>query len=285
MAISASLRALLQGETVAGSRLSSRLADDLVYEGLLLVITRGSRKSYRARDVSALRRYLTDRDEQFRLLETSGSESRAEQAAPTGNSKLVAVRACPGFAVNSYEPISCRLSGQPFVVAPQAGTFWFVADWQQFELPADVTIVGIENMENFRRIRQQRALFDSYLSAHGLPLRALFVSRYPQSSDLRRWLMQVPNPYLHFGDFDLAGIHIFLSEFAQYLGTVRASFLIPTDIEHRLASGSAFRYDTQLSRYTDLTAPTPALQQLIDLIHRVRKGYDQEGYIDSPRIE
>jgi len=36
---------------------------------------------------------------------------------------------------------------------------------------------------------------------------ALFVSRYPQtqSKDLLNWLQSIPNPYLHFGDFDLTG--------------------------------------------------------------------------------
>ena len=50
MAISASIQALLAGELVAGSRLNSKLLDELLAEGLLLVVSRGSRKSYRARD-------------------------------------------------------------------------------------------------------------------------------------------------------------------------------------------------------------------------------------------
>ena len=58
MAISASIQALLAGEQVAGSRLNSKLLDELSAEGLLLVIPRGSRKSYRARDMEALKRFL-----------------------------------------------------------------------------------------------------------------------------------------------------------------------------------------------------------------------------------
>ena len=48
MAISASIQALIAGEQVAGSRLSSKLLDELIAEGLLSVSTRGSRKSYRS---------------------------------------------------------------------------------------------------------------------------------------------------------------------------------------------------------------------------------------------
>lgn len=283
MAISASIQALITGEQVAGSKLNSKLRDELLAEDMLLVISRGSRKSYRARDTEALKRFLIDKDESYRILEVDASGSRASMAAETGNSKLVMVRSCPGFPVNSYEPIECFLSGKPFMVNPQEGSFLFVAEWESFTIPEDVVVIGIENMENFRMIRKQRALFAAYLQAHKLSDRVLFVSRYPQSTDLRRWLCTIPNPYLHFGDFDLAGISIFLFEFQQYLGKERSSYLIPYDIESRLNSGSRQRYDEQYGRFKDIKSDVGELQRLIDLIHHERKAYDQEGYICCKR--
>ena len=252
MAISASIQALLTGEQVAGSKLNSKLLDELLAEGLLLVVSRGSRKSYRARDMEALKRFLIDKDEAFRILEVNASDSRALMATETGNSKLVMVRSCPGFPVNSYEPIECFLDRKPLVVSPQEGSFLFVSDWEKFTIPEDVVVVGIENMENFRMIRRQRTFFDKYLHDHGLSDKVLFVSRYPQSTDLRKWLCTIPNHYLHFGDFDLAGINIFLFEFQQYLGKERSSYLIPADIESRLKSGSRKRYDDQYYRFIDI---------------------------------
>lgn len=279
MAISASIRALLAGEQVAGSKLDSRLLGELLAEGMLLVMPRGSRKSYRARDAEALKRFLMDKDEGYRILEAKASDSRAVMATDTGNSKLVPVRSCPGFPVNSYEAIGCRLGGSTFVVSPQEGSFLFVTDWEGFAIPEDVVVMGVENMENFRMIRRQRAFFDGYLRSRGLGERVLFVSRYPQSADLRKWLCTIPNHYLHFGDFDLAGISIFLFEFRRYLGRGRSSYLIPDDIESRLKSGSRKRYDEQYRRFKDIKSDDGELQRLIDLIHRERRGYDQEGYI------
>lgn len=279
MAISAPIQALLAGEQVAGSRLNSKLLDELLAEGLLLVASRGSRKSYRVRDAEALKRFLVDKDESFRIIEVNASDSRATMAAETGNSKLVMVRSCPGFPVNSYEPIECFLDKNPFVVNPQEGSFLFVSDWEKFTIPEDVVVIGIENMENFRMIRRQRTLFDRYLHNHALSDKVLFVSRYPQSTDLRKWLCTISNHYLHFGDFDLAGINIFLYEFQQYLGKERSSYLIPDDIESRLKSGSRKRYDEQYYRFKDIKSDVCELQQLIDLIHHERKAYDQEGYI------
>ena len=151
MAISASIQALLAGEQVAGSRLNSKLLDELSAEGLLLVIPRGSRKSYRARDMEALKRFLIDKDESFRIIEANASDSRATMAAETGNSKLVMVRSCPGFPVNSYERVECFLGGDSFPVNPQEGSFLFVSDWKKFTIPEDVVVIGVENMENSLR--------------------------------------------------------------------------------------------------------------------------------------
>lgn len=279
MALSASIQALLAGELVAGSRLNSKLLDELLAEGLLLVVSRGSRKSYRARDAEALKRFLVDKDERYRLLEVNASDSRATMAAETGNSKLVMVRSCPGFPVNSYERVECFLGGDPFPVNPQEGSFLFVSDWKKFAIPEDVVVMGVENMENFRMIRKQRTFFEKYLHNHDLSDKVLFISRYPQSTDLRKWLCSIPNHYLHFGDFDLAGINIFLFEFQQYLGKERSSYLIPADIESRLKFGSRKRYDEQCNRFKDIKSDILELQQLIDLIHHERKAYDQEGYI------
>ena len=274
MVISTSLQTLLSGEDVAGSKLSGRLTMELLKEGLLQVIPHGSKKSYRARDVAALKRYLIDKDERYRIMDVNASDTRASMASETGNSKLVMVRSCPGFPVNSYEPIDCRLSDKPFVVFPPKGSFVFITDWERFSIPEDVTVIGIENMENFRKIRQQRTFFERYLLKHELSLKVLFVSRYPQSSDLRKWLCTIPNHYLHFGDFDLAGINIFLTAFYKYLGPSRSSFLIPDDIADRLKVGSAKRYDDQLK---ELSTDNKELQSLIELIRHERKGYDQEG--------
>ena len=281
MVISASLRALISGEWVAASKINSKLLSELMEDGLLSVKTHGSKKSYRARDTEVLKRFLIDKDEKYRILEVSTSDSRASMATETGNSKLLMVRSCPGFPVNSYEPIDCLLNGKPFVVNPQEDSFLYIADWQNFTIPKDVIVIGIENMENFRMIRHQKQFFDDYLRTHGLTSRVLFVSRYPQSTDLRNWLTSISNYYLHFGDFDLAGIHIYQSEFEQYLDPFRTSFLIPDDIASRLESGSSKRFDEQYDRFENISSENQELQELISLIRQHRKGYDQEGYIEQ----
>lgn len=272
---------LRSGESLPSSALRGEWVEELLSDGVLISRSHGSRSSIIAASPETLEQSLRHTDERLgnldKMKETLDTEStRSGQAAETGNSKLVTTRSCPGFPVNSYEPITCSLSGKELVVNPQEGTFIFIADWHYFAIPEDVTVVNIENMENFRLIRRQQALFSSALPGK----RLLFVSRYPQSSDLRTWLQTIPNQYVHFGDFDLAGIHIFLTEFQKHLGT-RASFLLPQDIEQRIKHGSAERYNDQYQKFRKLKSDILPLQQLIDTLHKYHRCYDQEGYTEK----
>lgn len=273
---------LRNGDSLPASQLHGEWIEELIRDGVLISTSHGSHRKLHAPQSETLCKALSAIDERLRDLEQmkdtllSNDLSRSVQASATGNSKLVTVRSCPGFPVNSYEPITCTLNGQEFTVNPQESCFLFIADWQTFSIPSDVIVVGIENMENFRMIRQQRQLFIQAIGSR----RLLFVSRYPQSKDLVSWLQKVPNRYVHFGDFDLAGINIFLTEFHIHLKE-RSSFLIPHDIEARLRNGSKERYDAQYLRFHNLQTDIQPLQSLIELINKFHRCYDQEGYINE----
>lgn len=275
------LRSLLKKETIAWSALNAEVRQLLINEQLLTISTHRSRKSIYAPNTEALQTFLEQRFEELRGINWDSNDlgdatSRSELAAYSGNSKTKEIRSCPGFMVNSYEPIYAKLNGKDIVIAPEEGTMVFIADWEYFEIPQEVLVVGIENMENFRRIREQRYLFPT-----DRPI--LFVSRYPQSADLRSWLQYISNEYLHFGDFDLAGMRIYETEFFKFLGN-RASFFIPTDIESRLSNGSIERYNTQYAKFRNYAPQDTRLLPLYEMIKHNHRCYDQEGYID-PTIE
>eukprot|EP01035_Chromulina_nebulosa_P009573 gene9573-12920_t len=85
--------------------------------------------------------------------------SRSENVHISSNSKLTAVRTFKGFLVNSYQPVETQLNGKPFIVSPAEGSFAFISDYESFILPKHITIVGLENPENFRFINRQQYLF------------------------------------------------------------------------------------------------------------------------------
>lgn len=270
------LRSLLKKETIAWSALNAEVRQLLINEQLLTVSTHRSRKSIYAPNTEALQTFLEQRFEELRGINWDSNDlrdatSRSELAAYSGNSKTKEIRSCPGFMVNSYEPIYAKLNGKDIVIAPEEGTMVFMADWEHFEIPQEVLVIGIENMENFRRIRGQRYLFP-------MDRPILFVSRYPQSVDLRNWLQLIPNDYLHFGDFDLAGMRIYETEFFKFLGN-RASFFIPIDIESRLSNGSTERYNTQYAKFKNYAPQDKRLLPLYNMVNHYHRCYDQEGYI------
>ena len=277
--------ALRKGETVPFSRFPSDWAEEMLLEGGVASIVRGSQKSLKVVSRAAFDVYLRSKGLQPDKLEEtaavlSGASSRSEQVRLLGDSKAVMVRSCPGFPVNVIGPLSVRLGERKILLCPCPGSFLYISDFQAFRIPSDAIVVGVENMENFRLPELQTAVWEEIQEQYGEggvpPL--LLVSRYPQSRDLATWLQGIPNKYVHFGDFDLAGVNIYLTEFYARLGE-RAAFFVPDDIEERLSRGSRERYDTQFERFGKMDVPDLRLQPLVGLIHRHHRGYDQEGYI------
>ena len=277
--------ALRQGETVPFSRFPADWAKEMLLEGGVASIVRGSRKSLKVVSRAAFDVYLRSKGLQPEKLEEtaavlSGASSRSEQVQLLGDSKAVMVRSCPGFPVNVIGPLSVRLGERKILLCPCPGSFLYISDFPAFRIPSDAIVVGVENMENFRLPELQTAVWEEIQEQYGEggvpPL--LLVSRYPQSRDLATWLQGIPNKYVHFGDFDLAGVHIYLTEFYARLGE-RAAFFVPDDIEKRLSNGSRERYDVQFERFGNMKVSDARVQQLVGLIHRHHRGYDQEGYI------
>lgn len=276
------LISLSKGECLSFSSLKGEWFEQMRVDGILIVNTKGSRKSLRAQDEKSFRNYLAAHFgindlEAYRKLLLKEDASRAEQVKIVGDSKVMRHRTFRGFLVNCYNPIPIKLAGRSVTLLPEAGTFVFIYDFKTFSLPEDIIIVGVENVENFRYIQEQKWLFESCLSKEA---RLLFVSRYPQeqSRDLMDWLLSIPNKYVHFGDFDLAGIHIYLSEYYRHLGQ-RASFLISEDFEKRISEGSRDRYTCQYSKFGEMEIIDHRLKFLVDCIHKYHRGYDQEGFI------
>lgn len=178
------------------------------------------------------------------------------------------------FLVNCYEPISAVLNEKELKLQPASGSFIFISDFENFTVDKEVTIVGVENAENFKMIEQQKYLFEG--------MSVLFVSRYPQSQskDFIQWLQTVPNHYLHFGDFDFEGIGIYQNEYQKYLGD-RASFFIPENIEELLEKyGNRDLYDLQLGKKV-LDQNSEDLEELLRLFHQHKKCLEQEVLIKS----
>lgn len=275
--IAEKLLQLLHGDTVPSSAAKHAIIEDLIAEG---IIERRGRiqKTLFISNKNVFQIYLQSKYSIFDLAQyiqmiKQPNVSRSQLVAASSDSKLKAIRTFKGFLVNSFLPLKASINGAEVTLNSTDGIFHFIYDYEHFIIPSDVTVVGIENPENFREIGKQRYLFED--------LNPLFVSRYPQnqSKDLLKWLLPISNNYLHFGDFDLAGIGIYLNEYKKYLAD-RASFLIPDNIEETIARyGNRSRYNNQKENFDISSLKEKKLLTLIEIIHKYKKGLDQEVFI------
>lgn len=267
---------LANGEKIAASKMKYSIISDLISEGIIYRPGRIN-STLQMIDKAQLMLYLNNRFSISSLenyIETYKKEeaTRAELITVANDSKLKSVRTFKGFLVNSFNPISATLNGESFTINPTPGTFQFIYDFEDFIPEKNVTIIGIENPENFRYIELQQYLFKN--------IQLLFVSRYPQnqSKDVIKWLQSIPNKYLHFGDFDFAGIGIYLNEFKKYLNN-KATFFIPENIDALIKKfGNKKNYDVQKINFDKENIEEEILVELIEMIHRNKKGLEQEVF-------
>lgn len=274
LSVAEKLLLLVNGDKIPASKLKHDIVSTMILEGVLYksgkhkctiqLISQEQLKLYLENHFS-----INDLQAYIQVFKNK-NVTRSELTIVSSDSKLTKVRTFKGFLVNCYSPVRAKLNNQSITVHPANGTFQFIYDFEHFLPEENITIVGIENPENFRYIEKQKHLFPT--------INPLFVSRYPQnqSKDLIKWLQSIPHHYWHFGDFDFAGIGIYLNEFKKHLFD-KAKFFIPENIAHLIvANGNKQRYDLQKINFNIHTIAEKELQKLISLIHQYKKGLDQE---------
>jgi hypothetical protein len=193
---------------------------------------------------------------------------RADAIDISSDSKLKSIRTFKGFLVNCFQPVDCILNKRQITIEPQEGTFIFIYDFENFSPSNNITIVGIENPENFRHIQKQKQMFGN--------IQPLFVSRYPQNKDLVKWLQTIPNNYLHFGDFDFAGLNIYCNEYKKHLKD-KSKFFLPPDIEKLLSTrGNRDNYNNQTIQFNRNEVREENVLTLLKIIEKNKKGLEQE---------
>lgn len=281
ISIAEKLILLGKGEKVPASKIRHSLINEMLDNGILKKQTQGRSKALiYCLEHQPMNDFLQNHygisDLQNYIDTLNNTEiTRSDLISVSSDSKQKAVRTFKGFLVSCYDSIQAQINTKAIVLNPTEGTFHFIYDFESFTIPNDITIVGIENPENFRYIEKQKSLFEN--------IKPLFVSRYPQnqSKDLLKWLQVIPNNYLHFGDFDFAGIGIYLNEYKKHLDD-KAHFLIPENVEYLLDNyGNRKLYDSQKINFELQSIQEENLRNLIALLHKYKKGLEQEILITN----
>ncbi len=273
----AKLQKLISGESLPWSALPEWIMEILIEEELISIQSNGVRKSVRAQNPTIFEKTLTEifthgasLDEWIGLCRNS--TSRSQLVDKTGNSKSMSIRTFSGFLLDCIDPVQICNDGNTVTINHSSGISYYIQKPEDLSIPENMVVVGIENAENFCRLNEQAYLFEG--------IQCIFVSRYPQNTSLYRWLENIPNRYIHFGDFDLAGINIYQTEFYNRLGK-RASMLVPSDIEQRIMNGNTELFDKQYAKFKSIKIIDGRVQPLYDLIMKYHRCYEQEGYIQN----
>lgn len=226
---------ILNGEQIPKgqfvSNINQTMLQEFIEEKTLISQPKGNTSYIYCQNPQHLRDYLRehhgirDLEGYIRYLENDAA-TRSDGAQYASNSKAKRIRVFPGFFLKTYADLYGKINGNVISLKPSKGTWIYLVDFEQFRIDDNITIVGVENPETFRFIEQYRHLFTD--------MQPLFLLRYENNSYIE-WLQQIENKYVHFGDFDLSGLALYITEFRSKLGGKRCTYFIPENIKDLIA--------------------------------------------------
>lgn len=265
---------LENGEQLNSSEIKAKTMLKQFYEdGIIQCHPLGNRRSaYYCPNAQLLQNYLIA---QYDILSLKKYIEEFENTASDGESSLGATKSTKTFRDKSLQGFFIKalnseisVSGQTIQPVPQ-GIALFVHQPERLKIPKTALIVGVENPECFLKFERLAHLFTQK--------ELVVIMRYLSHSP-NRWLQTITNNYLHFGDFDPAGLSIYINEYRTLLHADRCSFFIPQNIEELLEQfGQTILFDSQIQllENIDFTKYSEILN-LVKLMQKFRKGMEQE---------
>lgn len=267
--------ALSEGGNVPSSAIKGNWLQGMLEEGLLCGIEHGSHKSYHATDTAKFKEYLRNHFDISDLQHTLKiySDFRMPRGVMPAMGAETALRhnGYRGFLVHCCQPLSTTISGTPFTLPLPAGSAMLIVNFQEFVVPEDTLIVGVEHSVSFLRIAEHDAMFRALYPNRPI----LYAACYPSGPDLADWLILRGNEFIFFGDLDLAAIAIYQRTFYSKLGE-KSSFFLPSDYEQRVKEGSHTRFNAQIDTTRNLMVEDGRLEALAACVRREERAYSQE---------
>jgi hypothetical protein len=278
------LQRLRNGQAVNSGEFTSAQQKELIgfllqRRGITFTRIGKSRGSYHVADTALFQELCAQYDTVLKDFDAAARlaagevKSRAGKVMLFGNSKQKgADRTMKGFTILADRDMDIQYLGKEFTIGPLTGLH--VINRSDLHLPGRATVVIVENAECFYDLR--------WIPHVGLGIEDgpfIVLCRFPVSEEARLWLESIPNRILYFGDYDLAGIRIYETEFKRRLGE-KITFLIPEDLKERIKrNGNSELYTLQVNEgFSCLSSPSGELTHLITLLHSLQSGYEQEGY-------
>ncbi len=225
-------------------------------ENIFLFLKNNNYNIYKLEDIDA---FLEE------LVETQASRGTIQKWLQNG--KRQKSDSLKGLYVSSLEDVVMKVDEQDFTVLSTNGIGYFLFHTQKIEVSPETIIVGVENYQVIWFAQKYREFFDEK--------NTLFVI---SNSFMWEWIEGLENEYIHFGDYDLAGINIYLNTILPRLKKCKKySMFIPEDIEKLIKEhGDRELYEQQTS-YKNLVIKDENILRLKDIICHYKKSLEQEG--------
>ena len=259
----------LNSSEIGSTNLLKRFCDD----GIIQKQPFGNRRvSYFCMNPAALQNYLKAQNDilslesyiiEFERITSDGENSlNASKSTKTFRGKSL-----QGFFIKAFET-TLMVSGKTVPSTPE-GIELFIHHPEKLKITEKALVIGIENPECFLKFEQLSHLF---------PQKELIIIMRYLSNSPNRWVQKISNQYIHFGDFDPAGLSIYIHEYRNRLPVHRCSYFIPQNIDELIGKyGLTSLYDKQIYLLKNIDFQLyPEIKKLINIMQKYRKGLEQE---------
>ena len=206
------------------------------------------------------------------FIEEKEPKSRDEIADNYSHTKRVESKSFNGLMISVFDKLEVIYNEKKQYFYPLEGSGLFLHYSSKLQLDDDVIVVGVENPQVVWNIDKYKHLFNK-------KKRYLFlcISEYKTTYQYA-WLESFSGEYIHFGDFDLAGINIYLNTIVPKLKKAKShSFLIPDNIYEIIKEKNYMVDYSNQTRYLNVTSKEDKdLQKLIEFIKNNKITLEQE---------
>lgn len=211
-------------------------------------------------------------DLDYFIEQNENPKSRDEIADKYSHTKRVESKSFNGLMISVFDKLEVIYNEKKQYFYPLEGSGLFLHYSSKLQLDDDVIVVGVENPQVVWNINKYKHLFNKekkYLF--------LCISEYKTNYQYT-WLESFSGEYIHFGDFDLAGINIYLNTIVPKLKKAKShSFLIPDNIYEIIKKKNYMLDYSNQTRYLNITSKEDNnLQKLIEFIKDNKITIEQE---------
>lgn len=211
-------------------------------------------------------------DLDYFIEEKNEPKSRDEIADNYSHTKRVESKSFNGLMISVFDKLEVNYNDKKQYFYALDGSGLFLHYTSKLQLDDDVIVVGVENPQVLWYINNYKHLFENdkkYLF--------LCISEYKTTYQYK-WIESFSGEYIHFGDFDLAGINIYLNTIVPKLKKVKShSFLIPDNIYEIIKKKNYMLDYSNQTKYLNITSKEDKnLQKLIEFIKSHKITIEQE---------